>query len=188
MSLLAKKLKECLSDENIRKNWDYALKAGSTVKDTRMGIIYDLLGDIFTIAREYNFKSNCNYNIKRFILQPIADREKIVRKSWLEILGFSTDEAEAFDNNRRLQQTIKDVNKVVSSVTNGTSTVENIDDLNDFIYKAAIPLWVNAMQCKSVFQPQIEIPSLNNKSDEIPIEYSDDIVKLITNKCNGRAL
>jgi hypothetical protein len=179
-------LKEILSDENIRKNWDYELKAGSTVKDVRKNILYDLLRDIFEVAKEYNFKSTDS--IDRFISQPIADREKIVKKIWLEMLGFNTDEAEAFDNNRRLQQTIKDVNKVVSSVTNGTSTVENIDDLNDFIYKAAIPLWINAMQCKSVFQPQIEIPSLNNKSDEIPIEYSDDIVKLITNKCNGRTL
>lgn len=160
-------LEENLSDENIRKNCEISLRAGNTVKGIRNINIFLALRRIFKIAREYNFKVDVEHGcfMENFILPPITDKEKVVRKSWLEILGFSTDEAEAFDNNRKLQQTIEGVNKVVSSMTNGTSTVENIDDLNDFIYKAAIPLWINAMQCKSVFQPQIEIPLLNNNEN-----------------------
>ena len=52
-----------------------------------------------------------------------------------------------------LQEIINVVNNVVTSTTNGTSSVENLEDLKAFLNQA-IPAWQNAMQNQTVFQQQ----------------------------------
>ena len=53
----------------------------------------------------------------------------------------------------KLQEIINVVNNVVTSTTNGTSSVENLEDLKAFLNQA-IPAWQNAMQNQTVFQQQ----------------------------------
>jgi hypothetical protein len=52
-----------------------------------------------------------------------------------------------------LQEIINVVNNVVTSTTNGTSSVQNLEDLKAFLNQA-IPAWQNAMQNQTVFQQQ----------------------------------
>ena len=63
-----------------------------------------------------------------------------------------------FQNND-LQDIINVVNDVVTATTNGTSSVENIDDLKAFLNQA-LPAWQNAMMNQTVFQYQFPY---NNK-------------------------
>lgn len=52
-----------------------------------------------------------------------------------------------------IQDIINVVNDVVIATTNGTSSVENIEDLKAFLNQA-IPAWQNAMMNQTVFQQQ----------------------------------
>jgi hypothetical protein len=52
-----------------------------------------------------------------------------------------------------LQEIINVVNNVVTATTNGTSSVENIEDLKAFLNQA-LPAWQNAMMNQTVFQQQ----------------------------------
>lgn len=52
-----------------------------------------------------------------------------------------------------LQEIINVVNNVVTTTTNGTSSVQNLEDLKAFLNQA-IPAWQNAMQNQTVFQQQ----------------------------------
>ena len=52
-----------------------------------------------------------------------------------------------------LQEIINVVNNVVITTTNGTSSVQNLKDLKDFLNQA-LPAWQNAIQNQTVFQQQ----------------------------------
>jgi len=52
-----------------------------------------------------------------------------------------------------LQEIINVVNNVVTTTTNGTSSVQNLEDLKAFLNQA-LPAWQNAMQNQTVFQRQ----------------------------------
>lgn len=52
-----------------------------------------------------------------------------------------------------LQEIINVVNNVVTTTTNGTSSVQNLEDLKAFLNQA-LPAWQNAMRNQTVFQQQ----------------------------------
>jgi ElaB/YqjD/DUF883 family membrane-anchored ribosome-binding protein len=70
-------------------------------------------------------------------------------KIYIENDGVATTIGEMND----IQEIINAVNDVVKSTTNGTSSVENLKDLKDFLNQA-LPAWQNAIRNQTVFQQQ----------------------------------
>jgi len=143
-----------LTDENIREAQKMCSNPPS-IEYQRTQSIFDAFRTLLKVAKRYDFHIENYFKNNDGSGSPYADDSgydtsfevRNARNEFIERLDLDVNDVE----NKELNQIINVVNSVVMATTNGTSSVENLEDLKTFLNQAILA-WQYAMQNQTVFQ------------------------------------